>query len=205
MSLDLVRYIHLNPVRAGLIVNPQDYVWSGHRAYLGEEALGWLTQDWVLSQFAPTIDKARSLYNIFIQQGVEEKYRNDFHRGGEDSRVLGNDSFIERVMSEEAPGLTQAPSLDMIVSLVCEDYKLDEKTLRRRGQQRLVSEARATISWLAVECRSATLTEVGKRFDRDVGTMSSAVQRVVTRASKSKEAARRLSRFKSKVKGAFSD
>lgn len=200
--LELVRYIHLNPVRAGLVVNPRDYVWSGHRAYLGEDILGWLTQDWVLSQFAPAADKARSLYNAFIRQGVKERYRDDFHRGGKDPRVLGDDSFMERAMSEEAPSLARVPSLDMIVTSICEAYKLDETTLRTRGQQRLVSEARATISWLAVELRTATLTEVGRRFDRDVGTMSSAVRRLVNRAGKSKELAHRLSCLKSKVKGA---
>jgi putative transposase len=46
--LELVRYIHLNPVRAGLVDEPSAYPWSGQRAYLGEEVLPWLTTEWVL-------------------------------------------------------------------------------------------------------------------------------------------------------------
>lgn len=49
--LELVRYIHLNPVRANLVTDPAEYRWSGHRAYLDEDRLPWLTTEWVLSQF----------------------------------------------------------------------------------------------------------------------------------------------------------
>ena len=49
--LELVRYIHLNPVRAGLMEEPSDYPWSGHRTYLGKDQVAWLSTDWVLSQF----------------------------------------------------------------------------------------------------------------------------------------------------------
>ena len=49
--LELVRYVHLNPVRAKLVARPEAYPWSGHRAYLGREPLAWLTTDWILGQF----------------------------------------------------------------------------------------------------------------------------------------------------------
>jgi len=42
--LELVRYIHLNPVRARLVADLADYPWSGHQAYLGKVALPWLTR-----------------------------------------------------------------------------------------------------------------------------------------------------------------
>ncbi|MCP4041099.1 MAG: hypothetical protein GY731_03955 [Gammaproteobacteria bacterium] len=37
--LELVRYIHLNPVRAQLVNDPGAYAWSGHRGYLGREEI----------------------------------------------------------------------------------------------------------------------------------------------------------------------
>ena len=49
--LGLVRYIHLNPVRAGFVVKADEYPWSGHRAYPGLETLSWVTTEWALSQF----------------------------------------------------------------------------------------------------------------------------------------------------------
>jgi len=41
--LEIVRYVHLNPVRAGMVDAPEDYPWSGHRAYLGMEIIPWLS------------------------------------------------------------------------------------------------------------------------------------------------------------------
>jgi REP element-mobilizing transposase RayT len=45
--LELTRYIHLNPVRSGIVRIPEDYPWSGHRTYLGLETIPWLTTEWV--------------------------------------------------------------------------------------------------------------------------------------------------------------
>ena len=67
--LELVRYVHLNPVRAGLVAVPEDYPWSGHNAYLGEERLAWLTTDWVLARFAGRRATARSRYRAFLREG----------------------------------------------------------------------------------------------------------------------------------------
>jgi REP element-mobilizing transposase RayT len=50
--LELLRYIHLNPVRAGIMKLPEGYAWSSHRAYLGQEKIPWLTTDWTLAQFS---------------------------------------------------------------------------------------------------------------------------------------------------------
>jgi len=50
--LTLVRYVHLNPVRAGLVAHAEDYRWSGHRTYLGLDALPWPSTGWVPGQFA---------------------------------------------------------------------------------------------------------------------------------------------------------
>jgi putative transposase len=43
--LRLVRYIHLNPVEAGLVADARDYPWSGHRVYLGYAGVPWLSTD----------------------------------------------------------------------------------------------------------------------------------------------------------------
>ena len=87
--LELVRYIHLNPVRAGLISDPLDYPWSGHRAYLGQEEVAWLSTDWVLSQFDERRGIARRRYRAFVRAGTDEGYRDEFHSGAENPRVLG--------------------------------------------------------------------------------------------------------------------
>ncbi len=105
--LELVRYIHLNPVRAGIVKKPQDYAWSGHRAYLGIETLPWLDTDWVLRQFAKRLKTCRQRYEAFVQAGTKEGYRREFHQGGEDSRVLADNRFLERHLGKQVQTLPE--------------------------------------------------------------------------------------------------
>ncbi len=50
--IELVRYLHLNPVRAGMVEYPETYPWSSHQAYPGRQSIFWLTTRWVLSQIS---------------------------------------------------------------------------------------------------------------------------------------------------------
>jgi len=58
--VELVRYIHLNPVRAQMVADPGAYAWSGHNAYLGLAGWPWLTTDLVLSQLQRNVLSLRS-------------------------------------------------------------------------------------------------------------------------------------------------
>ncbi len=65
---ELIRYIHLNPVRANLTKNVNEYLWSGHRAYLGLETIPWLTKDWVLNIFSNELNIAQRRYEEYVLQ-----------------------------------------------------------------------------------------------------------------------------------------
>jgi putative transposase len=69
--LDLVRHIHLAPVKSGLVRDPAAYVWSSHRAYLGLESLPWLRLAPVLALFAAEPEAAREAYREFIRRSLE--------------------------------------------------------------------------------------------------------------------------------------
>jgi putative transposase len=68
--LELIRYIHLNAVRANIVADPAEYRWSGHRAYLGLEELPWLTTDFALSLFSRELGSAREAYRRFVLAGI---------------------------------------------------------------------------------------------------------------------------------------
>ncbi len=68
---ELVRYIHLNPVRAELAVNPADWPFSSHRDYTGESASGLVDQTFVLSMLDEDPDRARAIYSDFVKNSAE--------------------------------------------------------------------------------------------------------------------------------------
>lgn len=65
--LGVVRYIHLNPVWAGLVVRPELYSWSSHNAYLGLNGTSWITTGYILEMFARNRSEAVEAYVLFIE------------------------------------------------------------------------------------------------------------------------------------------
>ena len=199
--LELVRYIHLNPVRAGMVRRPEEYPWSGHRAYLGMETLPWLTTDWMLAQFGKNVAKARSEYTAFVLDGLDEERRPEFHGAGVDSRLLGDDNFMDKCLSGSG-GMALHLTAQQIIEKVSLAYHLDADTLKAKSQQRIASEARAVAGWLARESGCVTLSDIARLVNRDVGSISSSVRRLSDRILEEPELAKRISLLNTVIEGA---
>lgn len=197
--LELVRYIHLNPVRAGMVRDPADYPWSGHRVYLEREVCPWLTTEWVLGQLGRRKGEALRRYEAFIRDGLAQGHRREFHAGGVDGRILGDDLFLERVWSDAGETGLHKPPLDLLIATVCHSYGLTPAELRSAGQRRSASEGRAMLGWLAQETGGCTLTDIGKMTGRDIGTISSAVRRLTDRAAGDGALREKMERLKRQV------
>jgi putative transposase len=123
--LELVRYVHLNPIRAGLASDMEaldGYCSSGHRALIGNDTRDWQETKTVLRLFSATRSVARTRYRRFVEQGMSQGRREDLSGGGlirsvggwsavkalrrnhtiqtSDERLLGDGAFVERVLRE---------------------------------------------------------------------------------------------------------
>ena len=152
----------------------------------------WLTTDWALSHLAKRVSVAREKYQRFIYDGIGGEYQDDFYGSKKDSRLLGNDNFVEKTLAKIKQKPFQPPLLSDIILRVCQEYQLSKAQLKTKTQDRRLSECRAVIGWLALELKCNTLTEVAKRFDRDVSTMSGIIRRLMLRAEKSEGLNQRL-------------
>ncbi len=181
--LELVRYLHLNPVRAGMAGDPMDFPWSSHRAYCGRESIPWLSADLTLSAFARRRDIARRKFRVFVGEGLNEGHRAEFHgHAGTDSRVLGDDSFAERVLAESDGIPAPRIGIDKVISAVREHYGASEEEFR--GNSHRSSRLRAMAGWVAVDTEGCTLTELARSTGRDLSTLSTAARRLQCRAEK---------------------
>ena len=180
---ELTRYIHLNPVRAGAVKAPEAYLWSGHRAYLGLEVIPWLTTDWVLSQFSGRLWAARRAYERFVLKEKGGGHQEQYDRGSEaDSRILGDDGFIDRVLTQKEEAPRRKVKLERVLREVCRGYSVKEEDLRAGGKDRRLSEARGMAAWLVMELGVCPLKELGKVTGRDITTLSSGMKRLQMRA-----------------------
>jgi REP-associated tyrosine transposase len=193
--LELVRYVHLNPVRSRLVRDPAEYRWSAHRAYLGRVALSWLTTESVLGQLGGSLGVARRRYARFVAEGIGQGHRPELYGGEEDSRVIGDERFVEQLNRQAV--LVQARgrvSLDGLVAHVCAGYRLDEAALRAPGRQRIAAQARALVGWLVLQTKAATLAAVALRFGREASGLGRQVARLEREARADASRARALQR-----------
>jgi hypothetical protein len=91
---ELSRYIHLNPVRGGLVDTPSDYRWSSCRYYVGREKKpSWLTTEYVLGFFGRNEPPAQNSYREFVEVASESKMKNPL-RDVFASTFLGSPEFV---------------------------------------------------------------------------------------------------------------
>jgi REP element-mobilizing transposase RayT len=133
---ELARYIHLNPLRAGLVSDMKaldGYGWCGHSAIMGKVSRGWQNTEYILRYFDDRKAAARKRYRRFIQEGVSQGKRSDLTGGGlirslggwqrakamrragirikGDERMLGDGEFVEQVLKATDEQLEQRYAL----------------------------------------------------------------------------------------------
>jgi len=115
--LVLLRYIHMNPVSAGIVTDPDLYRWSSHDIYAGRRQVPWVTTDFGLALFSPRVVEAHALYRRYVSVATQagEPVVNS-----EDPRVLGGlptgESCTPRVVRSERS------SLDAIPAEICAEH-----------------------------------------------------------------------------------
>lgn len=163
--LELARYVVLNPVRAGLAEHPRDWFWSSYHATVQPDiAPAWLNTDWLLTQFAETVEAAIPAYKRFVLNGVgaASPLLDVKHQ-----MILGDAAFAKQHGDRLDPGQLRAYPREQrrIAALSLKDY-------RERYPDRNDAMERAYRS------THFTMSEIGRHFGVSVKTVERAVRKV---------------------------
>lgn len=183
--LELIRYIHLNPLRAGLVKNLAEldfYPWSGHTSLMGNQQTDG--QDWkkVLLLFGRTIKKARENYRKFLEAADPKARRDDLVGGGLkrsrtlrdgrffyenfDARVLGSGDFVEDLWEEEAwqGRVRKVLPLPALIQRAAAFFHLEKEEILWPRKARRLADVRGIICYLAVRELAYRGFEIGKEL-----------------------------------------
>ena len=175
---ELTAYLHLNPVRAGIVDKPDEYQWSSHQAYIGAVQISWLNTDHLLAQFSDDRNNARVLFEEYVGSRGSQGHREEFYgKESQDSRVIGEDGFVEQILEQADALPLKKPGLEVVLGEIRQIYGLTDSDLATPGQKRIPSEARSMAAWAVNELSDATLVELAERLRREPSTMSAAVKR----------------------------
>ncbi len=198
--LELLRYIHRNPLRAGMVSRIDDYAWSSHHCYLSSKGeYNWLYKDCILSMLDLKKDRQRNAYRIFITEQDSEQITEFFSRKHMPA-ILGKDKFIDRIRqkyfkllsSSEVPELrTLSPDISMVKQAVCSIYGVEPESLlvSRRG---ITNEARNMAVYLARQYTGNKLEYIADEFNiNSYSTVSSILSSVKVELQKNRDLRKR--------------
>lgn len=188
--LEVLRYIHRNPLRSGIVKAPDNYPWSSHKGYLSwANKWSWLQKKELLAMLATVKSRQIPAYLDFVSKGEPEEIEKFYSRKNLPS-ILGNASFKEYIREmfsdfinkPEIPGAkVLAPDAEKVIAAVCKHYRISKDRLlaSKRGTANLPRDV--AIYLVRHQCRM-TLPSVGRVFGiANYSSVSSVVQRVKTR------------------------
>ncbi len=101
---ELSRYIHLNPVRAGMTNEPEEYRWSSYQYYAGKgKPPKWLTIEFILGYFGGRTAIARKKYRDFVYALMGEEYESPLKKAVAGT-LLGGKEFIDEIKEKYLKG-----------------------------------------------------------------------------------------------------
>lgn len=168
----VVRYIHLNPVKARMVTEPQDHDWNSHRAYLSRRRnAGWLNTNRVGAVFGRTRE-----FHAYVMEGNEKALERWYARKRLPP-ILGTESFIEEVGPQVrtdkhehlyADRAFTRPSLERVLTEVANSYQIRVSDLltSRRGEEH---EARKVAIWLVRELCDQRHEQIANHFGLSSG------------------------------------
>lgn len=180
--LELVRYIHLNPLRAGMVASMEEldhYPWTGHAVLMGNRRLDGQDTGAILERFGKKTTTARRHYRQFVSDGIVTGRRDDLVGGGlrrsqgerqnkenesYDERILGRGDFVDGLKLEARlrDRMKSAITLARLLDIVSAALSLDPDRVRIPSKSRAPAAARGIICHLAIFELGYTGSEVGK-------------------------------------------
>lgn len=189
---ELSRYIHLNPVRAGITARPEEYPWSSYKTYIGKaEKPECLKTDFIHQFFDKDKKEAKKQYRQFTNDLIGKEYDSPLKRTVA-STILGSENFIKEVTEKhlgekknyrnlpELKELSSKPSIEEII----------EKVKKVIGEDEEMSKA-ASI-YLCRKYSGARLKEIGIYFGIGESGVSQASRRFAVKISKGDKSKKRI-------------
>ena len=198
--LELVRYIHLNPLRVGLVTSLDKldtYKWSGHSVIMGSNVLPGQAVDEVLQYFDTRKNPALSKYHQYVADGIALGRRNELVGGGlkrylhfsgshdfqaYDERILGSGEFVDELwrLADEPEDRSPSPPLDEIIESVADAFGIELAAMKNPGRKKVLSEARGVCCYIATQ----KFRHSGAAVARTLGITRSGVLLAATRGER---------------------
>jgi REP element-mobilizing transposase RayT len=170
--LVLLRYIHLNPVQAGMVARPDQYRWSSHDIYCGRRQASWVTTAFGLALFASRTTEARTRYERYLQ---EPATREEPPANREEPRILSSKPANATSPRHDPPA--PRTSLASLASDICAQHGVTLVDLVSTRRCSDLNRAREDLAARALSEGTASQREIAEFLHRSLAAVSRAATR----------------------------
>ena len=205
--LQVMRYIHRNPITAGL-TEKLNYTWSSHKAYFSDaKKWNWVSREKILKMLSGNKALQKTVYRDFVKESDNDDF-SAIYKKRNLRAMLGSETFLKVIKdqystkkkhSEVPESRLLAPEKDKIMSAVCTEYKVSISDLRisKRGQ---LNEPRNVAMYLMRHLRGDTLSAICKEFGlKKDSSAGSIVDRVKKKIIKDKQSRTKVGETKKTI------
>ena len=199
-AAELSRYMHLNPVRAGMVAQPEHYPWSSYRSYIGHSTMPeWLKTDFILGSFGKNAADANKEYQRFVEERLNRAYESPLNATVA-STILGRSSFVRAVAERHLGAKRAERSLPAVKALALRPSMDDIiRTIKAELGDR--AELLRQVSLYCCQKYSGVkLKDIGARFGISDAAVSQASRRVVIQAESDRQLKTLLDRIETCVR-----
>lgn len=192
---ELSRYIHLNPVRAGIAERPEDYIWSSYNSYIGKgKKPAWLRTEFILGYFDKNKTESQKQYRRFVSSMIGQEYESPLNRTIA-ATMLGSADFVKEITEEHIITKREDRNLPALRELSHRPTiaKITEEVKTLIGDDEKLSNA-ATI-YFCHRYSGATLKEIGKIFGIGESGASQASRRFAMKLVKDSKLKREIEKI----------
>lgn len=173
-----------------MVKKPEQYLYSGHRAYLEGKATEAIDPRKVLRILG---GKAR--YRAFVRDGIEDGHKEEFYEVA-DQRFLGADGFGEKLQDQhDGPTAKKRGALEKVVKDFGNELAVGVVELKSADRSWAVSKARTMIAYVLVRRQGYGLGEVAQYFARDAATVGTLIARLGERMEQDEKLRREIARL----------
>jgi len=173
---ELSRYVHLNPVRAGLANLPEGYPWTSYLNYIGrKKSSRWQRTDWLLRYFGKSPAEAQRKYRAFVEAKIGTPGGNPLKEVVA-STLLGRPDFIEGIKRKYLGGRKRNRDVPALAALTRQSPQEIAEKVRLEFQD-MPEHARKAAIYLSHKFSGLSLKEIGRQFGIRESAVSQASRR----------------------------
>lgn len=188
----LVRYIHLNPVRANLAAVPQNYFWSSYCSYLALYEITWLTQTRILKKFNTSDLEARRAIVVHTSKKIDAELDVSIVRESNQMGILGSKEFTNEVGGFNQQTTNIKIQFEDLIAAAQSMFQFKISEITSVSREKQLVDIRSILALAVSKVPTIYLQELASYLNRDSSTLCRLVKRARQSSDLSEQAEKLL-------------